>query len=252
LTATQVDAARKLYAGPADPQGRRLYPGEQTRGSELAWAGLITPSPLLDGPLAPLMADGYLKHMGYPIGAPHSSLRDFQFTEAEFHRLTPEGVKGNAMSLDLSEFRRSGGKLIIWQGWADQAVPPSGTLDYYDRLTRRSGGPRETQRWARVFMIPAMQHCEKGYRLNHFDDPLPQIVDWVEHGIAPDQVVATQVDGNGATVRSRPVFPYPLRAKYDGTGSIDDARNFVPAPPLTPPRDTIAWTGSYLHDVPGH
>jgi feruloyl esterase len=43
-----------------------------------------------------------------------------------------------------------------------------------------------------------------------------------------------------------------LRAKYDGTGSIDDAANFVPAPPIvSPAHDVIDWAGSYLHDVPG-
>ena len=33
LTPAQVDVAHKLYAGPSDPQGRRLYPGGQPLGS---------------------------------------------------------------------------------------------------------------------------------------------------------------------------------------------------------------------------
>jgi feruloyl esterase len=49
----------------------------------------------------------------------------------------------------------------------------------------------------------------------------------------------------------RPVFPYPLTARYDGTGSIDDAANFRPAPPSQPTRDTVDWFGSYLHHKPG-
>jgi len=47
--------------------------------------------------------------MAYPIGTPHSSLADIQFTTRELHREYPESVKGDAASLDMREFRRSGG-----------------------------------------------------------------------------------------------------------------------------------------------
>jgi hypothetical protein len=65
------------------------------------------------------------------------------------------------------------------------------------------------------------------------------------------RIIANQRDANDRVVRSRPVFPYPLRAKYDGTGSIDDASNFVPARPLVPPRDIIDWAGTDLYTMPG-
>jgi feruloyl esterase len=250
LTPAQVDAARKLYAGPTDANGRRLYPGWQTFGSELAWDGWIVPVPELGASVAGMLADNYLKYVGYPIGTPHSSLAEFSFTVSELHRLTPEGVKGNAMSLDLAAFRRSGGKLIIWQGWNDQGIPAVGTLDYYQRLRQRAGGSRKTQEWARLFMVPTMYHCGGGYRLTEFD-PFGALVGWVEHGTAPDRIIANQRDAQGGIVRSRPVFPYPLRAKYDGTGSIDDASNFVPARPLVPPNDIIPWAGADLYIMPG-
>jgi Tannase and feruloyl esterase len=249
LTSAQVAAARRLYAGPTDVDGRRLYPGGEPPGSELAWEGSIIPEPQFGASVAPL-PDNYLRYVGYPIGAPHSSVAEFRFTVAEFDRLTPEGVKGNALSLDLSGFRRSGGKLLIWHGWADQSIPPAGTLDYYQRLWQHSGGLRRTQRWARVFMVPTVYHCAAfagGYRLNEFD-PFPQLVAWVERGKAPDWIIANQRDPQDKTVvRSRPVFPYPLRAAYDGTGSIDDASNFVPAQPSVPPHDTIDWVGTDLY-----
>jgi tannase/feruloyl esterase len=129
LTPAQVDAARTLYTGPTDAHGRRLYPGGQTLGSELAWASYswIVPPPEGGRSTAELLADIYLKYVGYPLGTPHSSVADFEFTVGEFDRLRPEGVKGNAMSLDLEKFRRSGGKLIIWHGWDDQAVPATGS-----------------------------------------------------------------------------------------------------------------------------
>ncbi|MGH3874222.1 MAG: tannase/feruloyl esterase family alpha/beta hydrolase [Pseudonocardiaceae bacterium] len=177
-------------------------------------------------------------------------MADFEFTVREFDRLTPEGMKGNAMSLDLARFRRSGGKLIIWHGWDDQAIPATGTLDYFQRLWQHSGGLRETQEWVRVFMIPTMAHCLHGYRLNEFD-PLRELVSWVERGTPPDRIIARARDAQGNLLRSRPVFPYPVRAKYDGTGSINDAGNFVPAAPLLAPQDTIRWVGTGLYAKPG-
>jgi Tannase and feruloyl esterase len=258
LAPAQVEAARKLYAGPTDANGHRLYPGGQSRGSELAWDLWIVPPSWVPPEVPPeqrpswtmatLLAKNYLSFVGYPIGKAHSSLAEFQFTVGEFHRLQWEGVKSNAMSLDLREFQRSGGKLILWHGWGDPGIPPSSTLDYYQRLWQRSGGLRETQEWARLFMVPTMYHCDDGgYRLEAFD-PVPELVAWVERGQAPERIIAT---GTKPAPRSRPVFPYPLRAQYDGNGSIDDASNFVPAQPTAPPRDTIDWVGTYLHDIPG-
>ncbi|MBB5803173.1 feruloyl esterase [Saccharothrix ecbatanensis] len=249
LTPAQVDAVRRLYAGPTDAHGRRLYPAGQERGSELAWAGWVIPVPEFgDASLAALLADNYLKYMGYPIGTPHSSLADVEFTTREFARLGVEGARGNAMSLDLGEFRRAGGKLILWHGWSDQGIPPRGLLDYYERLARHDD--RDIRRWARVFMVPGLQHCFGGTGLTEFD-PIRALLAWVEHGTAPDRIIAAGRDAEGEVVRTRPVFPYPLTARYDGTGSIDDAANFRPAPPARPTRDAVDWIGPYLHHKPG-
>lgn len=250
LTPAQVETVRKLYRGPTDEKGRLLYPAGQEPGSELAWNGWLTPVPEFGGSIAALLGDNYLRYMGYPIGTPHSSLADVRFTSREFHRLAAEGVRANALSLDLGAFRRAGGKLILWHGWNDQGIPPAGLLDYYERLTRRSGGPAATQEWARVFMVPSMYHCAGGDTLNTFD-PLPQLVEWTEDGVAPDRVVAAALAGDGTVTRTRPVFPYPLQARYDGSGSIDDAANFVPTRPQDRPRDTVEWVGSYLYHLPG-
>lgn len=95
LTPAQVDAARKLYAGPTDARGLRLYPGGQTQGSELAWDSWLVPPVGGGSSTAGELGDIYLKHVGYPIGAPSSSVADFAFTVREFDRLTPEGALGN-------------------------------------------------------------------------------------------------------------------------------------------------------------
>ena len=72
------------------------------------------------------------------------------------------------------------------------------------------------------------------------------IVRWVEQDAAPARIVATQTDAGGATVRTRPVFPYPEQARYAGTGSIDDAANFVGVMPAHMPNDNLDWVGQDL------
>jgi feruloyl esterase len=56
-------------------------------------------------------------------------------------------------------------------------------------------------------------------------EPLLEVVAWVEAAKAPDRITAAQVV-NGRTVRTRPLCPYPQTAKYNGSGSIDQAENF--------------------------
>jgi hypothetical protein len=126
---------------------------------------------------------------------------------------------------DLSAFRDRGGKLVMWHGFADQLIVPEGTIDYYDAVTHALGGGYErTQQFARLFMAPGVGHCGGG------NGPQPQaifdaVVDWVEKNQAPEQIVAAKTS-NGA-LQTRPLCPYPTFAQYAGSGSTDDAANFV-------------------------
>jgi hypothetical protein len=101
------------------------------------------------------------------------------------------------------------------------------------------GGLATTQRFARLFMFPDMYHCFGGTGPSSFDLLTP-LLHWVETGTAPQRVIASQP---GA--RTRPVFPYPLVARYDGTGSTDDATNFTAAYPATPVDDRFPWLGHF-------
>ncbi|HSS11989.1 MAG TPA: tannase/feruloyl esterase family alpha/beta hydrolase [Acidimicrobiales bacterium] len=103
LTPAQVEVVRKLYAGPSDASGHRLYPGGEPYGSERAWAGASVP---INGQTVRPLPDNYLRYAAYPIGAPGSTVDTLPFTVDALNGLTPAGVDGNAMSLDLSDFRR--------------------------------------------------------------------------------------------------------------------------------------------------
>jgi hypothetical protein len=113
----------------------------------------------------------------------------------------------------------------MWHGFADQLIVPEGTIDYYDAVTHALGGGYErTQQFARLFMAPGVGHCGGG------NGPQPQaifdaVVDWVEKNQAPEQIVAAKTS-NGA-LQTRPLCPYPTFAQYAGSGSTDDAANFV-------------------------
>ena len=244
LTPAQVEVVRKAYEGPVDAEGRHLYPGGEPVGSELAWAGWFVTPPGVPG-FGPLIGDNYLKYSAFPIGQPTSSVQDWKFTVEGFNRLRTEGRVFNSVSPDLTAFRGRGGKLILWQGWADQAIPPTTVTTYYEAVQDRMGGLVATQTFARLFMFPSAYHCAGGFGPNQFDLINP-IVHWVERDTAPARIVATQTDAGGATVRTRPVFPYPEQSRYTGTGSIDDAANFVGVMPAHLPNDNFDWVGQDL------
>jgi hypothetical protein len=131
---------------------------------------------------------------------------------------------------DLTAFRNAGGRIVMWQGWADQLIMPQGSTTYYDAATNfMGGGYAQTQQFYRHFMAPGVGHCGGG------NGPQPQnlfqtVVDWVEKGTAPDRILASKALTGGAT-QTRPLCPYPAVAKYIGSGSTDDATNFVCAAP---------------------
>jgi len=60
-------------------------------------------------------------------------------------------------------------------------------------------------------------------------DALLALMAWVEHGTAPDQIVATKWHNDTLTdsvLRQRPLCPYPKQAKYSGHGDPNVAENW--------------------------
>ena len=93
---------------------------------------------------------------------------------------------------------------------------------------RRRGAGRAPPRFDgsyRLFMAPGMAHCGGGEGPNDFDK-IAALEQWVEKGKAPDSIIASH-STDGKVDRTRPLCPYPQVARYKGTGSSDDAANFV-------------------------
>jgi feruloyl esterase len=111
----------------------------------------------------------------------------------------------------------------MYHGWADPALTPLMSVDYYERALAANGA--DTPNFFRLFIIPGMLHCRGGIATDSFDD-MTALIDWVENGVAPDSIPAAQVE-DGRVLRTRPLCPYPQVAAYSGQGSIDDVANFT-------------------------
>ena len=238
LTASQAEVARKLYAGPVDENGRHLFYGGEPYGSELSWVERYA-LPIMGA----AMFDDAVQNMIFQH-APDSaaSVQAWRFDAQTFAELSRRGALYDARSTDLRGFRERGGKLILWQGFADPAAGAYGLPDYYYRLSREVGGFEAARRFARMFLIPGVYHCAGGY-VPYEEDLLGALVSWVELGRAPDSVMATASLKEGGS-RSRPVFAYPVQSRYRGRGDVNDPRNFAASTPKSAPMDLYDWAGA--------
>ena len=226
LTSAQVQTLEKFYQGALDSSGKRLYPGGLPKGSEPYWSFWLLGDGKAPGPI-PLFNANFLRYMAFEED-PGDSYNPLSFDfDRDSQKLLHMGRIYNATDPDLSRFKGAGGKMIMYQGLADSIVTPQLTIDYYDQVIEKMGGLDPTQSFFRLFLIPGMDHCSilPGQGPDTFD-VLKALEDWVEKGIPPEQIMATQLDKECKIMRSRPLCLYPKVSKYKGSGSPDDAANF--------------------------
>lgn len=243
LTSAQVTAVRKIYAGPFAGTDS-LSAGGYMPGSELQWIGPDFSAGGGRGFLYSYDAGKFRYAAFLPDPGPDWHPSDLDFRSA-YRRLGAMESLYSATNPDLRQFKRNGGKLLMYQGWSDPFEPPGATTEYYETVERLMGGRAATQGFYRLFMVPGMGHCALGEGPWAIDY-LTYLEGWVEEGKAPDELVgwhvvlslqaqATRHDLRyppppGAATFSRPVYPYPLRAKYAGAGDPTSAASFVPVP----------------------
>lgn len=236
LSPAQVAAVRKIYAGPfagTDP----LLQGGYARGSELEWIGADFSAAGGRGFLYSY-DEGKFRYAAFsPDPGPGWQPSDLDF-RADYRRLGMMESLYSAANPDLRQFKRNGGKLLMYQGWNDPFEPPAAAIQYYDSVVRLMGGPAATRDFYRLFMIPGMGHCSGGDGAWAIDY-VSSLEGWVERGKAPDELrgwhmrlppTPTQPQRfpprPGEAIFSRPVYPYPLRARYKGTGDPTFAASF--------------------------
>jgi feruloyl esterase len=110
----------------------------------------------------------------------------------------------------------------LWHGWSDPALTALGSVRYYEQVQARDP---QVADYFRMFMMPGVLHCAGGPGPDNADWNAA-IDAWVDGGKAPDRVIARKLV-SGETKRTRPLCPYPQRAVYKGSGSTDEAENFV-------------------------
>jgi feruloyl esterase len=242
LTAEQVEAARKIYDGPRTSDGLALTVGGPEPGSELSWAGVYVPKPGSDDIFSRVIADGTISFLAFDPNPPKTfGLNDLGFDPATFERLKPMHALYDATNPDLSPFFGRGGRLILWHGWSDPHISPLNTIAYSNAV-RATLGAEAADKAMRLFLIPGLYHCEDGEGFTKTDILTPLIA-WVERGEAPDQLVLTGDHG------SRPVFPYPAIAAYDGRGDRASVASWRPEIPASEPA-IRTWIGEAFFTVP--
>ena len=238
LTAAQVSTVNKMYAALKTADGKMYTAGFPIghEGGSTGWQawtfGRTPPAPQADGTLA----FGEQQPSGYSLS--ESNMRflalendedpSFNWKTMKFPQDLPRLASMTEIlsphDPDLTPYKRRGGKIIMYHGWADPAISAYGTLDYYEKMTKAVGGQKEADGFSRLYFVPGMHHCAGGPGPNQFD-MLTELENWIEKGKAPSAVVASHAS-DGKVDRTRPLCPHPLVAKYSGNGSVDEAASF--------------------------
>ena len=236
FTRAEIKTLQRLYAG-LELNGEQIAPGIVI-GAELPGrrdaARTADNSPFLSSWNSRLYPDisGYnqqldilvpwLRYMAFTKDDPEFDWQQLD-PERDWPRMAAMSAIFNAGNPDLSGFRDSGGKLLMYHGWGDIGVSPIMTVQYYDKVMQTLGS-EQTQSFFRTYMIPGMYHCYGGRNVDRFDT-MTTLINWVEAGVAPERIIASRVENNRVT-RTRPLCPYPKTARYRGSGDSDRAENF--------------------------
>jgi Tannase and feruloyl esterase len=250
FTAPQINALQAIYQGPRTAGGKQLFAGFAP-GAEVgsvpgfSWDGWIfgaAPGTSTQARFATNFMRGFV-----------GKNDDWQLTSFDFDRDVQPIVEKfgpilDATDPDLSRFAKRGGKLILFHGWADAAIPPQNSIDYFESVRERMGEKRRDE-FARLYMVPGLQHCVAGPGLSIFGglgaavqpanpagDLSAALEQWVEKGIAPQSIRAVKPQNliaavfdpkQGGVERSGVLCAYPRQAKWNGTGDAADAASYT-------------------------
>ena len=245
LTPAQVNAAKIIAAGPRTSNGERITTPDGTTLSGYPFDG------------------GFMQPFGIPtrdIGTATSAPGNIGLGSGQlplFWFATPNPAKNpltidydNDISLvrasspvinnsrDIAPFVNRGGKLIFYHGLSDSGPPWPYTQKYFHDVMTQNGGMAGISKFIKLYLVPNMGHCSGNMATDSFDMLTP-MVNWIENGVAPEEIVAS---GNRfmtappytglpapstANTRSRPLCPYPKTLRYAGAGDIAQASSYA-------------------------
>jgi feruloyl esterase len=254
LTQAEVVAAGRIYGGPVDAKtGMPMQIGRPLPGSEGNWVGVEVPR--TGASSAPVAVKSGVFSYNIVTGAYNliftgtpamPTIDTFGYTDSSFYTtyLLQNHPLNDATNPDLSAFKKAGGKLILWHGWADQHISPMYTIQYYEAMQSQMG-QNTVDEFARLYLVPGVGHCGGGEGNDNID-LVSNITGWVEQGTAPASVMTYKLDGSGNQTASRPVYPYPAVAQFTGSGDWHDGANYVSGAARYNVR-TPSWPGSVLY-----
>ena len=214
LTSDEKKVVRKLYDGPVNSAGEKLFYGIPP-GSERYWAVWHLGSQ--ENPsIGTLLAEGFLPFLGFTEDPDGFKAVDFDL-DNDISKLETQGQLLDAMNPDLNAFFETGGKMIMWHGQADPLVLPDQSIAYYNDVIDKLG-QNTTYEFFRLFLVPSMGHCwELPAPLPDRMNMLQVLEDWVENGSAPNEIAVysdmVDKDKVSSTKRGK-LRPYPKLATY--------------------------------------
>ncbi|MGY4827302.1 tannase/feruloyl esterase family alpha/beta hydrolase [Sphaerotilaceae bacterium SBD11-9] len=246
LSADQKTAIAPIFSGAVTSTGTSFYasfpydPG--IAGSGIPFWEFIAPVALDSGgvgiiwkvppePVAGFNGPAFALGMNIDTALTWITATNATYTESAMGFMTPPDPT------NLATLKNRGAKVMVYHGVADPIFSVDDTKAWYDGLRARNGGDA-TGNFAKFYRVPGMGHCSGGRATDQFDMLTP-LVAWVEQGTIPGAITATaRGTGNAAGVnpdlpadwsasRTRPLCPYPLVARYKGTGDIELASSFA-------------------------
>jgi Tannase and feruloyl esterase len=230
LTAAQVQTAKKIYEGPRNPRtGEQIFPGEPPGSENFGEGGNAGWRSYIMDPKEAMRLDFWRY---FVFDDPNWDWRTFDWDrDLAFARRKLPMI--DAVNPDLTAFKSHGGKIVMYLAWDDPIHISQSSLNYYENVERAMGGAPKTADFFRLFLAPGMGHCSGGPGPNTLDALAP-LETWVEHGGAPEKIIASRLT-NRVADRTRPLCAYPQVARWTGKGSTDDAANFTCAMPAKTP-----------------
>jgi pimeloyl-ACP methyl ester carboxylesterase len=221
FTTKQLNAIKAVYE-PLIVDNIQIYPGfppgiESENGS---WGDWITGSSMQQGmpSLFYLFGTEMYKYLVYNDPS-------WDYSQYDFKKYPKETAYAasflNATSTDYTSLKKLNGKMIFYHGWNDPALSSLTTVQHYEEAMKKDN---ELSSYVRLFMLPGVLHCATGTGPDSVDW-LGLIQDWVENNKAPERIVASKKE-KGKTVMTRPIFPYPQKAKYNGSGDSNSEKSF--------------------------
>ncbi len=255
LSAAQVGALQKVFAGPRNSKGEALYadwPWDAGVGSSApgfsSWRAWKLQGPVAGLPIIGALGSGSVAYIfatpPKPVaGNPQAliqSLLDYNFDSDSRSIYAASGAFQESSvefmtppkATELTAFKARGGKLMVYHGNSDPVFSVNDSIHWYEGLRKNHGG--DASSFARLYTVPGMTHCSGGPSTDQFD-ALSALVNWVEKGQAPSMVASARPGANpdvpaswssDGKARTRPLCAYPQQVRYSGAGDVNDAKNF--------------------------